>query len=144
LKDETPRELAEHALRGLIHRLPDPHSGDYYWMVSACLPQQLREELMMSLKHESYFTEEERELDIYQRASKEGRAEGREEGREEGRKGLIQAALTILRNRGLEPSTELMVELEGISDQDRLIAIVGRAVTVEGSEQLLRELHVEL
>lgn len=147
LKEQTPRDLATHALRGLLHSLPDPRSADYYWMVLSCLPKPLREELMMSMKHESYFTEEERELDIYKRASTEGEEKGREEGREEGlekgRQGLIQAVLNSLHSRGLEPSDELKIALDGIHDQDRLVAIVGRAAVVESAAALLDEIQTD-
>ncbi|MFV8751304.1 hypothetical protein ACNOYE_12235 [Nannocystaceae bacterium ST9] len=135
--------MAELALRGLSTNLSDPHAADYYWMVAACLPFPMREELLMSMQ-DSYFTESERSLPIYKRAAAEGREEGRQEGREAGReearKALIQAILTSLRNRGLESSPELAAQLEQIHDHERLIAVVVRAAVIESSAALLAEL----
>lgn len=101
------------------------------------------------MKRESYFTVEERTLTIYKRAFAEGYAEGLEEARavlreEEVRRVMVQAVLVSLRGRGLEPSVDLLIALQYIQDQDRLLAILERAGKVESATQLLVELSISV
>lgn len=141
LKDQAPRELAEHALRGMVADLSDPFSADYYWMVALSLPTELREELQMNIKHPSDFTAEERQSEIYKRVFREGNAEGLERGIERGqRQALVQAVITVLRNRGLESTGALIIALGECRDDARLLAAVGRAAVIESVEQLTDEL----
>lgn len=95
----------------------------------------------MNIKHPSDFTAEERQSEIYKRVFREGNAEGLERGIERGqRQALVQAVITVLRNRGLESTGALIIALGECRDDARLLAAVGRAAVIESVEQLTDEL----
>ncbi len=126
--DEASQELVERTLRGL-KASGKPEDADYIRMVLAAIPEELGRKVIEDMQPEYEIGEIELKGYLYNRAFDEGRAEA-----------LAFAVLTILRNRGVEPSDGLKAALADCHDVDRLERIVTRATEVERSDDLILEL----